>query len=138
MDRGFYSEENVNGLLRNHLKFIMAIKLHLTYVKTELSKVRNSIRNWDNYSQKYDLYAKSSTIAWKYQQDRPYKGDRIKEDRRMYLHLYFNNEKAVEDEKKHNLFLIALQNELESGETKPAHEADYTNLSSRLFLYLQH
>ena len=52
MDRGFYSEENVNGLFRDHLKFIMATKLHLTYVKAELAKVRNSIRNWDNYSQK--------------------------------------------------------------------------------------
>lgn len=125
MDRGFYSEENVNGLFRDHLKFIMGTKLHLTYVRTELAKVRDSIRNWDNYSQKYDLYAKTSTITWKYQQDRPYKGDQIKEDRRMYLHIYFNSEKAVEDEKKHNLLLITLQNELERGETKPAHEADY-------------
>ena len=126
MDRGFYSEENVNGLLREHLRFIMATRMQLNYVQNELDKVRDSMRNWDNYSPKYDLYARTSTIVWKYRQDRPYKGDQIEEDRRMYLHLYYNSERAVEDEKRHNLLLIMLQNELESGETKPAHEADYT------------
>lgn len=125
MDRGFYSEENVNGLLRDHLKFIMATKLHLTYVKSALAKGRDSIRNWDNYNPEYDLYAKTSTITWKYRQDRPYKGDQIKEDRRLYLHIYFNSEKAVEDEKKHNMLLIKLQTELESGKLDPGHEADY-------------
>jgi len=125
MDRGFYSEENVNALFRDHLKFIMATKLSLNYVKTELAKVRETIRNWENYDQRYDLYAQTTVITWKYKQDRPYKGDQIKQDRRMYLHLFFNSEKAVEDEKKHNLLLITLQNELESGKTKPEHEADY-------------
>ena len=125
MDRGFYSEENVNGLLREHLKFIMATKMQLVYVQRELDKARDSIRNWDNYSPEYDLYSKTSTIAWKYKQDRPYKGDQIREDRRMYLHLYFNSERAAEDERKHNLLLIMLQKELESGETNPAHETDY-------------
>ena len=125
MDRGFYSEENVNALFRDHLKFLMATKLNLIYVKAELAKVRESIRNWDNYSQQYDLYAKTVNITWKYKQDRPNKGDLIQQDRRMYLHIYYNSEKAVENEKKHNLLLITLQNELESGEAKAGHEADY-------------
>jgi transposase len=125
MDRGFYSEENVNALFRDHLKFIMATKLSLNYVKAELAKVRDTIRNWENYDQRYDLYATTSSITWKYKQNRPYKGDQIKQDRRLYLHIFFNSEKAVEDEKKHNLLLIALQSELESGKTKPEHESDY-------------
>ena len=125
MDRGFYSEENVNALFRDHLKFIMATKLNLTYVKQELEKVRTTIRNWENYDQQYELYAQTSTINWKYKQDRPNKGDQIKQDRRLYLHLYFNSEKAVEDEKKHNLLLINLQQELESGKLKPEHDEDY-------------
>ena len=125
MDRGFYSEENVNALFRDHLKFIMATKLNLTYVKQELEKVRATINNWENYDQRYELYTQTSTINWKYKQDRPNKGDQIKQDRRLYLHLYFNSEKAVEDEKKHNLLLINLQQELESGKTKPEHDEDY-------------
>lgn len=125
MDRGFYSEENVNALLRNHLKFIMATKLSLNYVKSELDKVRETIRHWENYDQRYELYAKTTAITWKYKQDRPYKGDQVTGERRLYLHLYFNSEKAAEDKKKHNLLLIALQAELESGKTKPEHESGY-------------
>ena len=85
MDRGFYSEENVNALLRNHLKFIMATKLSLNYVKSELDKVRATIRHWENYDQRYELYAKTTAITWKYKQNRPYKGDQVTGDRRMYL-----------------------------------------------------
>ncbi len=125
MDRGFYSEENVNALFRDHLKFIMATKLNLTYVKQELNKVRATIRNWENYDQRYELYAQTSSIIWRYKQERPNKGDPIKQERRMYLHLFFNSEKAVEDEKKHNLLLINLQQELESGKPKPEHDEDY-------------
>jgi hypothetical protein len=94
MNRGFYSQDNVNDLLREHLKFIKATRMQLTYVQTALHMIRKSIQNFDNYSQKYDLYAKTSTFAWKYTQERPYKGDQIKEDRLMYLHVYFNSEKA--------------------------------------------
>jgi len=129
MDKGFYSEENINALYLEHLKFLMGTKLSLKYVKTELDKVRGKIRTWENYSQKYDLYARTSTITWDYTQDRPYKGDKIKGKRRMYLHLYFNGEKAVEDERNHNILLINLQSELENGHRNPEHE----NLYDRYF-----
>lgn len=125
MDRGFYSEENVNALFRHHLKFIMATKLNVTYVKQELNKMRSTIRNWENYDQRYELYAQTATIMWKYKQDRPNKGDQITQERRMYLHLFFNSEKAVEDEKKHNLLLIRLQQELKSSKLQPEHEENY-------------
>jgi transposase len=125
MDRGFYSEENINALYLNHLKFLIGTKLSLKYVKKELVKTRAEMRSWTNYSQKYDLYAKTSTITWNYTQDRPYKGDKIKGERRMYLHLYFNGEKAIEDERNHNILLINLQNELENGHRNPEHENIY-------------
>jgi transposase len=125
MDRGFYSEANVNDLYQNHLKFLIATKVSLTLVKSELDKVRDSIRTWTNYSQKYDLYAYSTKIDWAYSQDRPYKGDTLKEKRRMYLHLFFNSEKALEDEKNFNILLGTLQGELESGKKILEHEKQY-------------
>jgi len=94
-------------------------------VKSELDKVRDSIRTWTNYSQKYDLYACSSKIDWAYSHERPYKGDTLKEKRRMYLHLYFNSEKAMEDEKSFNILLGTLQGELESGKKPQEHEKLY-------------
>ena len=125
MDRGFYSEDNINDLYKNHLKFLIATKVSLKLVKFELDKVRDSIRTWTNYNQKYDLHACSTTINWAYSQDRPYKGDTLKGERRMYLHIYFNSEKAVEDEKNLNALLCTLQGELESGKRNPEHEKQY-------------
>ena len=43
MDRGFYSEANINDLCKNHLKFLIATKVSLMFVKTEIDKVRDSI-----------------------------------------------------------------------------------------------
>ena len=125
MDRGFYSEENINALYRDHLKFLIGVKLSLTFVNTELEKIRNSIRNWQNYCDKYDLYAYSVPITWNYSQKRPYKGDIIREERRMYLHLYYNLEKAVDDERNFNRKIVGLRDELLLGKREPEHAKQY-------------
>lgn len=125
MDRGFYSETNVNELYRKHMKFLIATKVSLNFVKLELDKVRESIRTWDNYSQKHGLYACSRTINWLYTQERPYKKDVITEERRMYMHIYFNIDKAVSDEKDFNEFLCTLQQEIESNNRYIGHEKQY-------------
>ena len=125
MDRGFYSEANINELYQNHLKFLIATKVSLTFVKAELDKVRDSIHTWTNYNQKYDLYACSSKMDWAYSQERPYKCDTLRDKRRIYLHLYFNSEKAMEDEKNLNTLLATLQEELKSGNKTKEHEKQY-------------
>jgi transposase len=121
MDRGFYSEANINDLYHNHLKFLIAAKKSLKFVEAELDRVRDSIRSWINYNQKHDLYAVSAKIDWNYSQERPYKGDILQEKRRMYMHLYFSCERALEDEKNFNTLLCRLQEELENGTTLPEH-----------------
>ena len=78
-----------------------------------------------HYSQAYQLYAYSLPITWNYVQDRPYKGDTIEADRRMYLHLYYSPERALEDEKAFNSRLSDWQEELESGNRHPDHEKQY-------------
>ena len=64
-------------------------------------------------------------IIWNYEQERPYKGDTIREERRMYLHLYFNPDKLSDDGKAFNRKLDALKAELLSGKRVPEHEKDY-------------
>jgi len=126
MDKGFYSAENINGLYRNHLKFLIAARTSLKIVRTGLHSVRDRIRNWNNYSPTYDCYACSIPIKWEYSQPRPYKGDVLKESRRMYLHLYYSAERALEREKTFNKLLHMLQTELESGTRNPDHEKLYS------------
>lgn len=38
MDRGFYSEANINGLYKEHVKFLVGTKLNFAYVKKNLDK----------------------------------------------------------------------------------------------------
>lgn len=125
MDKGFYSENNINELYQNHLKFLIGTKLNLKYIKVELDQVRDELRTWTNYNLEYDLYVRSIPISWKYTQRRPYKGDEIKGLRRMYLHLYYNSEKAVDDERKQNILLFNLQQELKSGKLTTNHDKLY-------------
>ena len=72
------------------------------------------------------MYAVTAKIDWDYSQDRPYKGNTLKEKRRMYMHIYFNSERALEDEKNFNALLCRLQEELENGTTLPEHDRLYT------------
>ena len=124
-DRGFYSKDNVNGLYQNHIKFLMSASTSVSFVKKAIESVKDTMCDWSRYDDKYDLYTYTQTIEWDYIQDRPYKGDTLKESRRMYLHLYYNAEKAVEDGRKFNLRMIDLQQELISGKRITEHEKDY-------------
>ena len=125
MDRGFYSSENINALYANHLKFLVATKVSLNFVKKEIQEVHSSMRNWENYNSNYDLYMVSKMITWDFSLARPYKGDTIQENRRMYLHLYFNAERKIESERKFHVLLGKLENELLSNKLNREHEKLY-------------
>lgn len=125
LDRGFFSAANINGLYSHHLKFLIAARLPLKLVETHLDPVRETMRNWNHYHQAYQLYAFSLPITWNHVQDRPYKGDTLTTDRRMYLHLYFSPDRALEEEKALNARLVEWQEELESGRRHPDHEPQY-------------
>jgi transposase len=125
LDRGFYSAANINDLYKHHMKFLIAAKMSLKFVKTHLNTVRDTMRSWTYYDQTYQLYAYSLPVTWDYVQARPYKGDTIKANRRMYLHLYYSPERALEDEKAFNNRMAAWQGELESGKRHPDHEKQY-------------
>jgi len=125
LDRGFFSTANINDLYKHHVKLLIAAKLPLKLVEKHLDPVREKMRSFTHYSQAYQLYAYSLPITWDYVQDRPYKGDTIEEDRRMYLHLYYSPERALEDEKAFTNRLVSLKEELESGDRHPDHEKLY-------------
>lgn len=125
MDRGYYSADNINGLYKQHYKFLVGANTTLSYAKAYIKELGDDIRNYENYSDQYKVYYASKTIAWDYTQDRPYKGDTITADRRMYLHIYYNPEMAVEDDQKRTAYYVRLENKLRSGKHKPEHEKDY-------------
>ena len=125
MDRGYYSADNINALFKKHLKFLCGTSSALSFVKEFIREIGSKKDHYEYYNSNLELYVFSKTIAWDYEQERPYKGDVIKEERRMYLHLYFNPDKLADDGKTFNRKLDALKNELLSGRRVPEHEKDY-------------
>jgi hypothetical protein len=97
MDRGFYSEPNINGLMKEHLKFLVAVKMSLKFVRGELDKVYDEFLTFEYFNDDYELYSTTVSYDWAYSQVRPYKGDVLEEKRRVYIHLYYNIDRATED-----------------------------------------
>jgi transposase len=125
MDRGFYSKDNINALYKNHLKFLMSPKMNLRFIRSELDTLYEDFRSFESYNDTYELYCHSVRTNWHYTLERPYKGDTLSENRRFYIHYYYNIDKAAEDEKAFDRKLIGLKRELESDEHIGEHESQY-------------
>ena len=125
MDRGYYSAENINALYKEHMKFLCGTSTALSFAKKFIREIGIRKDHYEYYNSDLELYVFSKTIAWDYEQVRPYKGDTINEERRMYLHLYFNPEKLSDDGKAFNRKMDILKAELLSGKRNPEHEKDY-------------
>ena len=83
MDRGFCSTDNINALYKNHYKFLLGASTTLKYAKDFIREIGETKDHFEFYDNDFDLYVFSKTIAWDYEQQRPYKGDTIHEDRSM-------------------------------------------------------
>jgi len=125
MDRGFYSEANINALFKEHLKFIVAVKASLSIVRRELDKIYDELATFPNLNEQYDVYCQTVMTDWDYVQERPYKGDVVSDKRRVYVHLYYNIDKAAEDQKNFDRKLLAYKKELLVDHHIQEHESFY-------------
>lgn len=125
MDRGFYSEININALFTEHLKFLVGVKLSLKFVSREIDKVRELIRSWQYFIADAEAFGLTVPIQWEYRRKRPYKEDEVKEERRMYLHIYFDTLRAIDDERKFTKMIYQLNGELMASNRKKEHESLY-------------
>lgn len=125
LDRGFYSRENINALIKNHQKFIIGVKLGLNYVSNALELERDSLKLWSNLETQFATYGICKTLEWDYEQERPYKGDVIKDKRRIYLLLFYNPEKAAKDQTEMNEYLTCLHDDLINNTKKEYRMKDY-------------
>jgi transposase len=123
LDRGFYSQKNINALYQHHQKFIVGTKLNLKYVKTILDEERENLKLWTHLQGPFHTNGICRPIEWDYEQERPYKGDVVKEKRRAYLFVFYNPEKAAKDQVAMNDHLTQLQNDLLSGK-RPEYDAN--------------
>lgn len=125
MDRGFYSEKNINALYEKHHKFLIGVKTSLKGVQNQLDGVRKSMVSRPHYSSKHGLYYQSFLTDWNYSETKKRSGEMIKDTRRIYLHLFYNDQKATDDKIAFNKLLDGLEIELLSGKKNSEHEKLY-------------
>jgi transposase len=86
LDRGFYSEKNVDALLSKKYGFVMAVPTGRLWVRNIIDQYYNDVTSPEKYRQVGEnevLYMVSHVHRWK--------------NRRCYLHLYYNATRAAED-----------------------------------------
>lgn len=125
MDRGFYSEGNINELFRKHHKFLIGAKTSLRLVKHKLDEIRDGFVSRQNYNSEHQLYIRSFTQEWDYKETKPRTDEVITDKRRIYIHYYYNDQHATDDKKRFNQLLDTLEEELRSDNKKPEHEKLY-------------
>lgn len=125
MDRGFYSEQNINELYRQHHKFLVAGKTSLKFIQQKLDEIRYDFNTRRHYNSKTNLYIQTFTMDWNYSELKPRSGEVVKDTRRLYVHFYYNEQHAADDKMRLNRLLDTLEQELLEGKRTAEHEKQY-------------
>ena len=124
-DRGFYKGQNINDLYTERIKFLMGVKLSLKYINDELDTHRESVRNWDNLLPETETFGLTIATTWEYKRQRQKQNDSIVVKRKMYIHLYYDSARAVEDERNFAKLISKFKHELISGNRDKTHTELY-------------
>ena len=103
LDRGFYSETNVDALLNKRYHFTLMVPSERIWVRNIIDQYYETIASPEHYRQTSDdevLYMISHLHQWG--------------ERRCYAHLYYNATRAAEDFDKLNKKLLLCKEELEA------------------------
>ena len=114
MDRGFYSESNVNALFKKNYHFTLMLPTGLKWVRNIIDQHYETVKITENYRQTGEnevLYMLPHMHKWG--------------ERRCYTHIYYNASRAAEDYDKLNQKLIMCKDELEANELKESNREYY-------------
>lgn len=115
MDKGFYSKKNIDKLLASNVKFTLAVPLNNKWVQHAIDEIYTTIHSPEGYRKIDDevIYVHSKLYPWG------------KDNRRCYLHLYYNARKRAEAVDQFNEKLVNYKEELESGKPVIEHQEAY-------------
>ena len=145
-DNGYYSEKNLAELLHAHFDFITLIKPGIKWVKKELDSHLDEFRTATSACP-YDINTHGITIMrmQEFSRVRKYasakkglsEGDEEIFRRRIYLHLYFNPLRRVEQDTAFDKDLFELKALVEDG-TSEEDLSDSAAEKARKFLHIRH
>jgi len=118
MDKGFYSEPNLDVMYASHKKFLVGVPFTTDLACKAVERHRDSIRSHHNYCMVYgdELYAATESSKWK--------------GHRFYIHIYYDSFKAAMDERNFDHTLHCCYEELLSGK----HVKEHSSYYDRFFL----
>jgi len=114
MDKGFYSESNIDGMYSKRIKFLIGVPFTAGYAKELVNNAKaEGIRTHEHYRMVFDdeVYVKSIHGRWK--------------GHRCYAHIYFDSMRAETENRKLDRLLYNCFNELSTGDTKDTHKSYY-------------
>ena len=114
MDKGFYSKKNVDELLTSRDKFILSVPLNNKWVQHAIDDIYEVVHGPEGYQKLDDeiLYVHTRLYPWG------------KDNRRCYLHLYYNAQARANAVDRFTEELIGYKEELESGKLNNAHQEE--------------
>jgi transposase len=117
MDRGFYSGDNINALFKGHYKFLISVKSNVKFVSDIVAKAKKTIQNIRNYDDIHDVYIHSEASKWLYTEKNRAGETVIENERRIYVHVYYNGTRAEEEKQRFVKSLANLKTAILSGST---------------------
>lgn len=111
--------------MKHHYKFLIGAKASLVIVKKRLDTIRADFVTRFNYNSELQLYVMSFTDEWEYKDAKPRSGKVITDKRRIYIHYYYNDQKATDDKIRFNAMLDRLEYNLVEGHTESSDEKLY-------------
>ena len=116
MDRGFYSADNINALYKGHHKFLIAIKSNNRFVCGLIEKAKGEMHDFAHYDAEHEVYYWESMEEWPYVQTDRHENVVLEEKRRIYVHIYYNGQRAEEEKRRFNKALATTEVVIRSGE----------------------
>jgi transposase len=114
LDRGFYSEKNVDMLLEKRYRFVLMARTDRVWARDIIDQYYDQVASPEMYRQTSEdevLYMVSHLHKWN--------------GRRCYAHLYYNATRAAEDFDKLSRKLVACKGELERDEVESVNKGLY-------------
>ena len=125
MDRGFYSEANVNALMDAHVKFVVAVPFTPAWAGRAIEDHAADVKRWANWDKHLGVYAARFDHPWERTVKDPATGAKAVEAKRAYLHIFYDPERAISQAHRLTEILAELHAELVSGKRAQGHESLY-------------
>ena len=112
--------------MKHHPKFLIGARCNLKLVRKHLDQVCGEFfTDWKNFHEDVGLHEKTFTTQWDYTEKKARTGEVLHSKGRVYLHLYFNPQRCVDEQLSFTHRLMHLQQELQTGKRVACHEKEY-------------